>query len=426
MYSNNLKKTDPQVAKLITAERKRQAETLDLIPSENIVSEAVMEALGSELTNKYSEGYPGKRYYGGNEVVDQVEVLAQERAKKVFHLGKQWSVNAQAYSGSPANFAVYMGLLKPGDKIMGMSLPFGGHLTHGWKVSASGKFFTSVQYTVTREGLLDYEEIRKLAKKERPKIIIAGATAYSRIIDFKKFRKIADEVGAYLMVDMAHIAGLIAAGAHPSPFSAGGGQALADVVTTTTHKTLRGPRGALIFARNDKFITINDKKISIADAIDKAVFPGLQGGPHDNQTAAIAVALGEALKPSFKKYGRQIVKNSRVLAKELLRLGLQIVSGGSDNHLMLVDLTNLGISGREGQDRLEKVGIIVNRNTVPYDTRSPFDPSGIRLGTPSVTSRGMKEKEMKILAGLIYDALIQKNSSAVHKKVRDLCRRFAV
>ncbi len=414
-----LAKTDSQIAKLIQAEIKRQRETLDLIPSENIVSRAVMEALGSELTNKYSEGYPGRRYYGGNEVIDQVEVLAQERARKVFRLGKNWHVNVQPYSGSPANLAVYLGLLQPGEKIMGMSLPFGGHLTHGWKVSATGKYYTSTQYTVGRDGYLDYNEIRKLARKERPKIIVAGATAYSRIIDFKKFRKIADEIRAYLMVDMAHIAGLIAAGAHSSPFP------YADIVTTTTHKTLRGPRGALIFAnRNSKIGAKN--KVDIAVAIDKAVFPGLQGGPHDNQTAAIAVALGEALKPSFKKYGRQIVKNARILAKELKKLGLSVVSGGTDNHLMLIDLTGLGISGREGQDRLEKVGIIVNRNTVPYDTRSPFDPSGIRLGTPSITTRGMKEKEMKIVAGLIHTTLTAGNAVFIRRSVQALCKKFKV
>lgn len=412
-----LKKTDPQIAKLIREEKKRQQWTLDLIPSENIVSEAVLEALGSELTNKYSEGYPGKRYYGGNEVVDKVEVLAQERAKKVFHLGKEWHVNVQAYSGSPANFAVYVGLLQPGDTIMGMSLPFGGHLTHGWKASATGKFWNAVQYTLNRAGLLDYEEIKKLAHKEKPKIIVAGATAYSRIIDFKKFAAIAKEVGAYFMVDMAHIAGLIAAGAHPSPFP------YADIVTTTTHKTLRGPRGALIFANRASEIA-KQHNVDIAVAIDKAIFPGMQGGPHDNQTAAIAVALGEAMKPSFKKYGHQIIKNAKVLARELQKLGLQIVSGGTDNHLMLVDLTNLGISGREGQDRLEKVGIVVNRNTVPYDTRSPFDPSGIRLGTPSVTTRGMKEKEMKEVAGLVHGALTGDSYFTVSKKVKLLCGKF--
>lgn len=411
-----LRKEDKLVAGLILKERKRQANTIDLIPSENIVSGAVREALGSELTNKYSEGYPKKRYYGGNEVVDEIELLAQERAKKVFRLGQNWHVNVQAYSGSPANMAVYVGLLNPGDKIMGMSLPFGGHLTHGWKVSASGKFYTSVQYTVNYEGLLDFDEIRTMAKKEKPKLIIAGATAYPRIIDFEKFATIAREVNAYLMVDMAHIAGLVAAGAHPSPFP------YADVVTTTTHKTLRGPRGALIFSRNDKYLTAGEKKISLSEAIDKAVFPGLQGGPHDNQTAAIAVCLGEALRPAFKKYGHQIVKNAKALARELKKLGFQLVSGGTDNHLMLIDLTNIGISGREGQDKLEQAGIIVNRNTIPYDTRSPFDPSGIRLGTPAVTTRGMKEKDMAVLAEAIYQALV--GGKHAKELVKNLVRKF--
>lgn len=431
MRSEKLKITDPQLAKLVVAEIERQQETLDLIPSENIVSPAVLEALGSFLTNKYSEGYPGKRYYGGNKIVDEIEILAQERARKVFRLGKNWHVNVQPYSGSPANLAVYLALLEPacpakpegrsgGDKIMGMSLPFGGHLTHGWKVSATGKFWHAVQYGVGRDGFIDYEEVHKLARREKPKIIVAGATAYPRIIDFKKFGQIAKEVGAYFMVDMAHIAGLVAAGAHPSPFP------YADVVTTTTHKTLRGPRGAMIFSRKDQTTKFGGKEMSIADAIDKAVFPGLQGGPHDNQTAAIAVALGEAMRPDFKKYERQIVKNAKALANELKRLGLRLVSGGTDNHLMLVDLTNLGISGREAQDRLEEVGIIVNRNTIPYDTRSPFDPSGIRLGTPSLTTRGMKEKEMRDLAGLIYSCLTQGKQSDIKKKVQILCRKFPV
>lgn len=426
----NLKKHDPQLAKFIHEEIKRQQETLDLIPSENIVSPAVLEALGSPLTNKYSEGYPGKRYYAGNKIIDKVEVLAQERARKVFRLGKNWQVNVQPYSGSPANFAVYLALVPQGEKIMGMSLPFGGHLTHGWKVSATGKFWTSVQYGVGRNGYIDYKEVRKLARKEKPKIIVCGATAYSRIIDFKKFGQIAHEIGAYMMADIAHIAGLIAAGAHPSPFP------YADVVTTTTHKTLRGPRGAIIFSRKDKFLSSylgpspqrgsEQNRVSIADAIDKAVFPGLQGGPHDNQTAAIAAALGEALKPGFKKYGRQIVKNAKALARELQKLGLEIISGGTDNHMMLVDVTKLGISGREAQDRLEEVGIIVNRNTIPYDTRSPFDPSGIRIGTPSITTRGMKEKEMKEIARLIYGALMENNRRAISREVLGLCRRFPV
>ena len=417
----NLKKTDTTIAKLIQQEQKRQEMSLDLIPSENITSKAVMEALGSALTNKYSEGYSRKRYYAGNEVIDEIEDLAKERAKKVFRLGKKWSVNVQPYSGSPANMAVYFALLRPGDKLMGMSLPFGGHLTHGWKVNFSAKFYKSVQYGVGRDGYINYKEVRNLAKKEKPKIIVTGATAYSRIFDFKKFREIADEVGAYLMADISHIAGLVVAGVHHSPFL------YADAVTTTTHKTLRGPRGAMIFSRNDRFLTVNDKQISIAEAIDRAVFPGLQGGPHDNQTVAIAVSLGEALKPSFKKYGQQIVKNAKILAKELSRLGFNLVSGGTDNHLMLIDLTNLGVSGREAQDKLENVGIIVNRNTVPFDTRSPFDPSGIRLGTPTVTTRGMKEKEMEKIASLIYDAVVSSKSiPSIKKEVFNLCRKFSV
>lgn len=394
----HLVKTDPVLAKLIRAEFKRQAETIDLIPSENFASPAALEALGSVLNNKYSEGYPGKRYYAGNAVVDKIELLAQERARQAFGLGKQWHVNVQPYSGSPANMAVYYALLKPGEKIMGMSLPFGGHLTHGWEVNFSGRFYNSVQYAVGRDGLLDYEAIRKLARKEEPKIIIAGATAYPRVFDFKKFGAIAREVGAYFMADIAHIAGLIIAGAHPSPFP------YADIVTTTTHKTLRGPRGAIIFANRRSKIAAR-RKIDIAQAVDRAVFPALQGGPHDHQTAAIAVALGEAMRPAFKKYGRQVVKNAKVFARELIKRGFQLVTGGTDNHLLLIDLTNFGISGREAQDRLESVGIIVNRNAVPYDERSPFDPSGIRLGTPAITSRGMRERDMALIARLIHSAL---------------------
>jgi len=408
---------DGEVAALIRAETQRQQETLNLIPSENIVSTAVREALGSVFTNKYSEGYPGKRYYGGNEFADKVETLAQERAKKVFGLNSSWHVNVQALSGSPANMAVYFALLRPGEKIMGMSLPFGGHLTHGWKASASGKLYASVQYGLTTKGLIDYAEVRRLAKHEKPKIIIAGATAYSRIIDFKAFAEIAREVGAYLMVDMAHIAGLIAAGAHPSPFPH------ADVITTTTHKTLRGPRGALIFSNGASAIA-RARGVDIPVAVDKAVFPALQGGPHDNQTAAIAVALGEALKPSFKTYGRQIVKNAKALAKELTRHGFRIVSKGTDNHLMLIDLTPMGISGKDAQERLEKAGIIVNRNTIPYDTRSPFDPSGIRIGTPAITTRGMKEREMHMIAGFVHDALTNNGINATKRNVLTLCKRF--
>ncbi len=415
-----LKKYDPEVATLVAAEARRQQNTIDLIPSENIVSRAVRETLGSELTNKYSEGYARKRYYAGNRVIDDIELLAIERAKKVFSLDKEWSVNVQALSGSPANMAVYFALLKPGDKVMGMSLSFGGHLTHGASVNFSGKLFTMIPYGVDRKGYLDYAAIRELAQKEKPRMIIAGATAYSRVIDFEKFGAIARECDAYLMVDMAHIAGLVTAGAHPSPFPH------ADVVTTTTHKTLRGPRGALIFSRNDRVLRAGEKEISLSQAIDKAVFPGLQGGPHDNQTAAIAVALKEAMAPAFKKYGRQIVKNADALASALQKHGIEIVSGGTDNHLMLIDLTKLGISGREAQDRLEEAGIVVNRNTIPYDTRSPFDPSGIRIGTPSVTTRGMKEKEMREIARIISSVLLKADIKSTKKQVAGLCARFPI
>lgn len=412
---------------LVRQEIKRQSGTLNLIPSENYVSREVLRALGSPLTNKYSEGYPGKRYYAGNAIVDKIELLAQERARKVFHLGRNWHVNVQPYSGSPANMAVYFALLKPacpskpdgrsgGDKIMGMSLPFGGHLTHGWKANFSGQLYKSVQYGVGRDGFLDYDSIRKMARRERPKIIVAGATAYPRKLDFAKFGRIAREVGAYFLADISHIAGLIIGGAHPSPFPH------ADVVTTTTHKTLRGPRGAIIFSRLNVKCQMSD--VSIAQAIDRAVFPGLQGGPHDHQTAAIAMALHEATQPSFKKYARQIVKNAHALAHELSRLGFNLVSGGTDNHLMLIDLTNLGLSGREAQDRLEQNGIIVNRNTIPYDTRSPFDPSGIRIGTPALTTRGMKEREMQRVAQLVYAVLV--SGKTVRGEVHKLCKKFPI
>lgn len=420
---NSLKKTDPQIAKLIAAETKRQQETLDLIPSENIVSHAVREALGSVLTNKYSEGYATKRYYAGNAVIDDLETLAQERAKKLFRLGKEWHVNVQALSGSPANMAVYFALLKPGDAVMGMALSSGGHLTHGSPANFSGKLFRSISYDVARSGFLDYDEIYSIARREKPKMIIAGATAYSRVIDFEKFAHIAKEAGAFLMVDMAHIAGLVAASVHPSPFPH------ADVVTTTTHKTLRGPRGALIFARSDRMIASSrqkGKQVSIARLIDQTVFPGLQGGPHDNQTAAIAVALGEAMKPVFRMYGRQIVRNAKALAGALQKLGFKLVSGGTDNHLMLIDLTDRELTGLEAQNRLEQTGIIVNRNTVPYDTRSPFDPSGIRIGTPSLTTRGMKEREMQIVAQLVHQALTKGDISVIQKRVKALCGKFPI
>lgn len=388
-----------------------------MIPSENIVSRDILRALGSELTNKYAEGYPGARYYGGNECVDEIENLCRERALKLFRLSEKiWHVNVQPYSGSPANLAVYLALVPVGEKIMGMRLDMGGHLTHGHKVSATGKLWNAVQYGVDKKTeLLDYGAIARIARKERPKIIVAGFTAYPRVIDFKKFRKIADSVHAYLMVDMSHFAGLVAGGAYPSPF------ALADVVTTTTHKTLRGPRGAMILANRGSRIAKRNK-VDIVKAIDRAVFPGLQGGPHVNQIAAAAVALAEAMRPSFRRYAHQIVKNAMVLARELQKLGWRVVSGGTDTHLLLVDIASRGIGGKEASERLEAQGIIVNKNTIPYDPRPPVDPSGIRLGTPSLTTRGMKEKEMKEIAKMI-DAVLARGEN-LKTEVKKLCRKF--
>ncbi|MEK7537094.1 MAG: serine hydroxymethyltransferase [Patescibacteria group bacterium] len=382
---------------LIKKELTRQKKVINLIPSENYPSKNVSAALGSQLTSKYSEGYPGKRYYAGNKVMDEIELEAQNLARKVFGLSKNWHVNAQPYSGSPANMAVYYALLEPGEKIMGMSLPFGGHLTHGWKVNFSARFYKAVQYQVGKDGFLDYSAIRRLALKEKPKIIVAGATAYPRKFDFQKFGTIAREAGAYFLADISHEAGLIAAKLHPSPFPH------ADIVTTTTHKTLRGPRAAVIFA-NLKSVLAKRNGVEMAKAIDRAVFPGLQGGPHMNTIAAMGIAFEEALKPDFKNYIKQVVKNAKVLANELKKYGFNLVSGGTDNHLILVDLKNKNISGREAQDRLEKSGIIVNRNTVPGD-ESPFNPSGLRLGTPAETTRGAKEKDMVKIAQKIAEIL---------------------
>ena len=387
---------DKQVEKLIKAEKARQKSVINLIASENYVSQDVLDALGSELTNKYAEGYSGKRYYGGNTVVDKVEDMAVERALKLFGLSPfDWAVNTQALSGSPANLAVYVGLLEKGDKVMGMSLDHGGHLTHGHKVSATGKFWTQVPFGVSKESeVLDYEELKRIALREKPKMIIAGFTAYPCVIDWAKFREIATACGAYLMVDMSHVAGLVAGKAYPSPFP------YADIVTTTTHKTLRGPRGALIFSKVDSR-ELNKK-------IDRAVFPGLQGGPHMNQTAAIAVALKEAATPAFKKYARQVILNAQTLARELSILGWRIISGGTESHLILVDVAKEGIGGKEASDKLEKAGIIVNKNAIPYDTRPPVDPSGIRLGTAGETTRGKKEKDMITLAKKIDKVLRSK------------------
>jgi glycine hydroxymethyltransferase len=398
---------DGNVEKIFNKEQKRQIEGLELIPSENYVSKNVLTALGSIFTNKYSEGYPKKRYYGGNQFIDEAENLAIERAKRLFKTN--YHVNAQPYSGSPANIAVLFGLLKFGDKIMGMNLSQGGHLTHGHKVNFSGRAYKVVQYGVRKKDeRLDYKEIEKIALKEKPKLIICGATAYPREIDFKAFSRIAKKAKAILLADISHIAGLIVAGVHNSPFG------YADVVTTTTHKTLRGPRSAIIFCKH-----------KYAQDIDRAVFPGLQGGPHDHVTLAKAVAFGEALKPDFKTYGKQIVKNAQALAKTLSLGGLRVVSGGTDNHLLLVDLTPLGVTGKQAEGWLEDVNISVNKNTIPYDKRSPFDPSGIRLGTPAITSREMKEKDMNSVGDFIVRTVKSGGDKKQLEKIRREVIKFA-
>ena len=408
MYAfDEIKKADSEIADAIQAEMERQNSHLELIASENWVSKAVMAAMGSPLTNKYAEGYPGKRYYGGCQCVDVVEDLARERAKKLF--GCDYA-NVQPHSGAQANLAVFFAMLEPGDKVMGMNLDHGGHLTHGSPVNISGKYFNIVSYGVNDEGVIDYDKVREIAVKEKPKMIIAGASAYARIIDFKKFREIADEVGAYLMVDMAHIAGLVAAGCHPSPMP------YADVVTTTTHKTLRGPRGGLILTNNEE----------IAVKINKAIFPGIQGGPLMHTIAAKAVCFKEALDPSFKTYAEQVVKNASVLADTLMAEGFKLVSGGTDNHLMLVNLTDTGVTGKEAEKMLDEVGITVNKNAIPFDTKSPFVTSGIRIGTPASTSRGFKEEDMvevgKLIAMTIKD--FENNKEEVKTRVKALCDKY--
>ncbi len=379
--------TDPDIAELIQAEARRQRDKVRLIPSENYVSVAVLEATGSVLTNKYSEGYPGRRYYEGQQFIDQIELIASGRAKQLFGVDH---ANVQPYSGSPANLAVYLAFLSPGETVMGMSLPMGGHLTHGWPVSVTGKWFRSVQYGVRADnGRLDLDQVRQLARDERPKVIFCGGTAIPRTIDFPAFAEIAREVGAVLVADIAHIAGLIAGGAHPSPVG------YADVITTTTHKTLRGPRGAMIMSTAEH-----------ASALDKAVFPGLQGGPHNHTTAGIAVALREAAQPSFRVYAQRVVANARALADALQARGYTLVSGGTDNHLILMDLTPQGIGGKPAARALDRAGIEVNYNTVPFDTRKPFDPSGIRIGTPAITTRGLAEPHMAQIATWMDAAII--------------------
>jgi glycine hydroxymethyltransferase len=404
-----LKATDPEIHALIREEERRQDQSIRLIASENYASSAVMEATGSVLANKYSEGYPGHRYYEGQEYVDQVETLAIERAKALFGAAH---ANVQPYSGSPANQAVYLALLKPGDTVMGLGLPFGGHLTHGWNVNFSGILYNAVQYEVdAKTHRVDLNKVEDLARRARPKMIICGGTAYPREWDFAGFAAIAKSVDATLVADIAHIAGLVVAGAHPHPFPH------AHIVTTTTHKTLRGPRGGMILSDG-----------TFAKEIDRAVFPGLQGGPHDHTTAAIAVALKEAATPEFKRYAHQIVANAKALAAELLRHGLKIVSGGTDNHLILIDVTPRGINGKPAARALSKAGIECNYNTVPFDPRKPMDPSGLRIGTPSVTSRGMKEKEMVAIAAWIdrvIDAADDERTLAkIRAEVAEFCKAF--
>lgn len=404
---NHIKAQDEAVYKAIRGETARQKNTIELIASENFVSPAVLEAVGSVLTNKYAEGYPGKRYYGGCKYVDVVEQLAIDRLKQIYGCEH---ANVQPHSGASANFAVYFALLSPGDTILGMNLSHGGHLTHGSPVNVSGKYFNVAAYGVdSASGRIDYDEVQRIAEESRPKIIVAGASAYPRVIDFARFREIADSVGAYFMVDMAHIAGLVAAGLHPSPVP------YADVVTSTTHKTLRGPRGGIILCKE-----------SLAKAIDKAIFPGTQGGPLEHVIAGKAVAFGEALKPEFAAYQRQIVSNAQALADRLMANGIKLVSGGTDNHLMLLDFTGTDITGLEVEQNLERAGITVNKNTVPGEQRKPSVTSGIRVGTPSVTTRGMTEIEMTSIADMITSIVNDGKSAipAVKKQVAELVKRF--
>lgn len=403
----NLRKEDKEIADLMDKELKRQREGIELIASENFASKAVMEAMGSHLTNKYAEGYPSKRYYGGCEIVDEIEEIARNRAKELF--GAE-HVNVQPHSGSQANMAVYFTILEPGDTVLGMDLSHGGHLTHGSPVNFSGKLFNFISYGVDSESeKINYDKVRELALKNKPKLIVAGASAYSRVIDFKKFKEICDEVGAYFMVDMAHIAGLVAAGEHPSPVP------YADFVTSTTHKTLRGPRGGLILCK-EKY----------AKALDKNIFPGMQGGPLMHVIAAKAVCFKEALEPNFKTYMKNVVSNCRILGEELVKYGFKLVSNGTDNHLILVDLTNKNITGKEAENLLDSIGITVNKNTVPNETRSPFITSGIRIGTAAVTTRGFDIEAMKEIASIINDAIENRNSNleVLRERVKTLCAKY--
>jgi len=408
MHLDKVKTEDPEIYDLILKERDRQMEGIELIPSENLVSQAVMEATGSVPTNKYSEGYPGKRYYAGNEFIDGIENLAIERLKKLFNAEH---ANVQPLSGSPANMAAFFAFMEPRETFMGMRLDMGGHLTHGHKVNFSGKIFNSVQYTVDKETeLIDFDQIRGLIKEHNPKILVSGFTAYPRAIDFRQFREICDEFGVIAMADIAHIAGLCCTGVHENPVP------YFDVVTTTTHKTLRGPRGAAIMCKEEH-----------AEKIDKAVFPYLQGGPHENVIAAKAVAFKEALQPDFTEYAKQIVKNAKALAEELIGYGNKLVTDGTDNHLILVDVSKKGLTGKEAETALEQAGIYCNKNTVPFDSRKPWDPSGIRIGTPVMTTRGMKESEMKEVAS-IMNSVLENQAPENLKKARvrsmELCEKF--
>ncbi|MFH0923176.1 MAG: serine hydroxymethyltransferase [Candidatus Falkowbacteria bacterium] len=407
----NLSKQDPEIMDAVNRETQRQSEEMELIASENYVSRAVLETMATVLTNKYSEGYPGKRYYGGNQVIDDVETIAIERAKKLFNAEH---VNVQPLSGSPANAAVYMAFLKPGDKVLGLKLDHGGHLSHGHPINFSGMLYNFVQYEVDSEtGKIDMEEVRKIALREKPKMIVAGYSAYSREIEWKKFKEIADEVGAYTFADIAHTAGLIAAGEmdNPVPFF--------DVVSTTTHKTLRGPRGAIIMCL-EKY----------AKQVDRAVFPGMQGGPHEHIIAAKAVAFKENLQAEFKEYAKQVMKNAKTLAKELIKMGYRIISGGTDNHLMVVDMSSMGLSGKEAEIALDKVGISVSRSTIPNDPNPPMNPSGVRFGAPAITTRGMKEEEIKKIAGFIDSAIKNKNNEnvlhGIKEEVKKMCLDFPI
>ena len=435
---SKVKDNDPELFEYINMELQRQQKGLEMIPSENFTSEAVLQAAGSILTNKYSEGYPGHRYYGGNQHIDKIETLAIERAKKAFGVPH---ANVQPYSGSPANFEVYLAVCSPGDTVMGQNLTDGGHLTHGWKTSATGKVFRSVPYHVRKDGYIDIDEVRRLASESKPRLIWVGSTAYPREFPFEEFADIADECGAYLAADIAHISGLVIGGVHKSP------RDYAHIITTTTHKTLRGPRGAMIMVTEKGL----KKDKELADKVDKAVFPGMQGGPHDHITAAIATALLEASKPEFAEYARQTVKNAKALAEELKRRGIKLVTGGTDNHLLLVDLTPFGAgNGVFAQDALEAAGITANKNTIPGEPSSPFYPSGIRMGTPALTTRGMKEAEMETIGRIISEALAEakaytlpgketraeylensrkemgsnKKLAALKKQVEELCSRF--